>query len=36
MSAIQGGDAKLQFDARVKSGGELLPIKLEQLVNFVR
>jgi len=36
VSAVKGGNANLKFDAQVKSGGVAVPLKLDQLVNFVR
>ena len=36
VGAINGGNANLKFDAQVQSGGALIPLKLEQLVTFVR
>lgn len=36
VSAIRGGDAKLKFDAKVLSGGQQVPIQLDQLVKFVQ
>ena len=36
MSAIQGGNANLKFDAHVQSGADQVPLKVDQLVNFVR
>lgn len=36
VNAVQGGNATLKFDARVDSGGAQVPIKLDQLVKFVR
>lgn len=36
VNAIKGGNASLQFDAKVQSGGAQVPLKLDQLVNFVR
>ena len=35
-AAIKGGSANLKFDAKVQSGGALVPLQLDQLVNFVR
>ncbi len=36
VSAINGGNANLKFDAQVQSGGTQVPLKLDQWVNFVR
>ena len=36
VSAIQGGNANLKFDATIQSGGAQVPLKLDQLVSFVR
>ncbi len=36
VAAVKGGNANLKFDAQVKSGGTQVPLKLDQLVNFVR
>jgi LEA14-like dessication related protein len=34
--AISSGNAQLQFDAQVQSGGQALPINVNQLVNLVK
>ena len=36
VNAIKGGNANLKFDATVQSGGAAVPLKLDQLVSFVR
>jgi LEA14-like dessication related protein len=36
VNAIKGGNANLKFDAQVQSGEARVPLKLDQLVNFVR
>ena len=36
MSAVQGGNAKVTFTASVQSGAQAVPIKIDQLVNFLR
>jgi LEA14-like dessication related protein len=36
VNAIRGGQAPLAFDAKVQSGQTVLPLKVDQLVNFVR
>ncbi len=34
--AISSGNAQLQFDAQVQSGGQALPVNVNQLVNFLK
>ena len=36
MTAINGGNANLAFDARLVSGADQVPLKVDQWVNFVR
>lgn len=36
VNAIKGGNAQLKFDAQVKSGDAQVPLKLDQLVSFIR
>lgn len=36
VNAVKGGNANLKFDAQVQSGGAQVPLKLDQLVSFVR
>lgn len=36
VNAIRGGNANVQFNAQVQSGPTALPIRVDQLVNFVR
>jgi len=36
VNAIRGGSAPVTFNAQVQSGPQALPIKIDQLVNFVR
>jgi len=36
INAVQGGNAKVTFNASVQSGGQAVPIKIDQLVNFLR
>lgn len=35
-AAVRGGSASVTFDAQVQSGGQAVPIKIDQLVNFIR
>lgn len=35
-NAVRGGNAQVTFTAQVQSGGTALPIKVDQLVNFIR
>lgn len=35
-SAVRGGNAQVTFNAQVQSGGQNVPIKVDQLLNFVR
>jgi LEA14-like dessication related protein len=35
-AAVRGGSAPVTFNAQVQSGGQAVPIKIDQLVNFVR
>jgi LEA14-like dessication related protein len=35
-SAVRGGNAQVTFNATVQSGGQAVPIKIDQLVNFIR
>lgn len=35
-NAVRGGPAPVTFDARVQSGPQVLPLKIDQLVNFIR
>ena len=34
-NAVRGGNAQVTFNAQVQSGGQALPIKIDQLVNFI-
>lgn len=36
LSAAQGGNARVTFDAQLSSGGQVAPIKLDQLLQFAR
>ena len=36
MNAVRGGNARVTFSAQVQSGGQALPIQVDQLVNFIR
>lgn len=36
VNAVRGGNAQVSFNAQVQSGGQTLPIRVDQLVNFVR
>lgn len=36
VNAIRGGNAQVSFNAQVQSGQQTLPLKVDQLVNFVR
>lgn len=36
VSAVRGGNAQVSFNAQVQSGPQTLPIKVDQLVSFVR
>jgi LEA14-like dessication related protein len=36
ITAVQGGNAQVTFTAQVQSGGQALPIKVDQLLNFIR
>lgn len=35
-TVARGGNAQVSFNAQVQSGGQTLPIKIDQLVNFIR
>ena len=35
-SAVRGGNAQVTFNAQVQSGGQNVPVKIDQLLNFVR
>ena len=36
VNAVRGGNAQVTFNATVESGGQNVPIKIDQLVNFIR
>ncbi len=36
VQAIRGGNAQVQFNAQLQSGQQRLPIRVDQLVNFIR
>ncbi len=36
VNAVRGGNAQVTFNATVQSGGQSVPIKIDQLVNFIR
>jgi LEA14-like dessication related protein len=36
MKAVSSGNAQLQFDAQLQSGGQALPVNVNQLVNFLK
>ena len=36
VNAVRGGNAQVSFNAQVQSGTQALPIRVDQLVNFVR
>lgn len=35
-NAVRGGNAQVSFNATVQSGGQAVPIQIDQLVNFIR
>ncbi len=35
-NAVRGGNAQVTFNATVQSGGQAVPIRIDQLVNFIR
>ena len=36
VNAIRGGNSQVTFNAQLQSGGQTLPLKVDQLVNFIR